>query len=206
MAPYLAASVIPCQHAPAARRKRAMSDGRLSARPVAADRTGRSRAGSTWSTGADPYETAHWALLLSRSRATRACRPSSRAADHLNGGGTIHGGALSELRRLSLFRHRAQRLAQRESGDAHRNSEFLSAGNLGRCRQPKGEVLRETRSLVFVRGLVTQAFTSAACIFRHAQEDWPHCTVISCRKARGMRSPGRRSISARALTRATRAL
>jgi acyl-coenzyme A thioesterase PaaI-like protein len=74
----------------------------------------------------------------------------------LNGGGTIHGGALMSFADFSLFAIAHNALRGAHAVTLTCNSEFLSAGGLDDIVYADGEVLRETRSLVFVRGLVTQ--------------------------------------------------
>jgi len=110
---------------------------------------------STWSGGADPYETAigPFCFRVDDGAARCAFRPRP---DHLNGGGTIHGGALMSFADFALFciAHNALRGAKAVTLTC--NSEFVRAGDLSAIVEAQGEVLRETRSLIFVRGLVTQ--------------------------------------------------
>ncbi|GAM99946.1 phenylacetic acid degradation protein paaI [alpha proteobacterium U9-1i] len=79
--------------------------------------------------------------------------------EHLNGSGAIHGGALMSFADFSLFSIAHNALANNvKAVTLTCNCEFLSAGTLdGGIVEASGEVLRDTRSLVFVRGLVTQA-------------------------------------------------
>lgn len=111
---------------------------------------------STWSGGADPYETAigPFCYRIDHGKALCAFQPRP---DHLNGGGTIHGGALMSFADFSLFAiaHNALRDGVK-AVTLTCNSEFIGAGDLSANVEAHGEVLRETRSLIFVRGLVTQ--------------------------------------------------
>ncbi|HYD86108.1 MAG TPA: PaaI family thioesterase [Vitreimonas sp.] len=109
----------------------------------------------TWSAGADPYETAigPFCFKLEDGRARSAFQPRR---EHLNGGGTIHGGALMSFADFSLFSIAHNVLRGAKAVTLTCNCEFLSAGGLDGAVESEGEVLRETRSLIFVRGIVTQ--------------------------------------------------
>lgn len=110
---------------------------------------------STWSAGADPYETAigPFCFKVEGERALSAFQPRR---EHLNGGGTIHGGALMSFADFSLFSIAHAALHDTKAVTLTCNSEFLAGGNLDGIVESTGEVLRETRSLIFVRGIVTQ--------------------------------------------------
>lgn len=116
---------------------------------------GRFAGWSTWSAGGDPYETAigPFCFRVEDGRARCAFEPRR---DHLNGGGTIHGGALMSFADFSLFCIAHKELAGEKAVTLTCNSEFLKAGTLDDIVQAEGEVLRATRTLIFVRGLVTQ--------------------------------------------------
>lgn len=110
---------------------------------------------STWSAGADPYETAigPFCFKLDGERAVSAFQPRR---DHLNGGGTIHGGALMSFADFSLFSIAHAAVKDVKAVTLTCNSEFLAGGVPDELVQSTGEVLRETRSLIFVRGIITQ--------------------------------------------------
>ncbi len=110
---------------------------------------------STWSTGRDPFETAigPFCFRLERERVRCAFEPRR---EHLNGGGAIHGGALMSFADFALFCIAHKELAGQTAVTLTCNSEFLKAGDLSGLVEAEGEVLRATRSLIFVRGLVTQ--------------------------------------------------
>lgn len=111
---------------------------------------------STWSHGADPFETAIGPFCY------RVEGESVRAAflpcrEHLNGGGTVHGGALMSFADFSLFAIAHNALAGAYAVTLTCNCEFIAAAREGEMVESSGEVLRETRSLVFVRGVAAQA-------------------------------------------------
>ena len=110
----------------------------------------------TWSRGADPFETllGPYCFKIENGRARCAFEPRR---DHLNGGGNIHGGALMSFADFSLFSIAHNALAGGVLAVTLTcNCEFLSAGKLDARVEAEGDVLRETRSLIFVRGLITQ--------------------------------------------------
>lgn len=111
---------------------------------------------STWSAGADPYETAIGPFCFRSDGAKVRCAFQPRR-DHLNGGGAIHGGLLMSFADFSLFAIASETLASTKAVTLTCNSEFIGAGDLSAIVEAEGEVLRTTRSLVFVRGLVTQS-------------------------------------------------
>ncbi|MFO1016161.1 MAG: PaaI family thioesterase [Hyphomonadaceae bacterium] len=110
----------------------------------------------TWGEGADPYETAIGPFCFKVETDGRARCAFQPRRDHLNGGGFVHGGALMSFADFSLFSIAHKELEGVRAVTLTCNSEFLSAGELGAMIEAHGEVLRETRSLIFVRGLVTQ--------------------------------------------------
>lgn len=111
---------------------------------------------TTWSNGADPFETAIGPFCFREVGGRAKCAFQPRR-EHLNGGGTVHGGALMSFADFALFAIANNALAGAKAVTVTCNSGFLSAASLDAVIEAEGEVLRATRSLVFVRGLVTQA-------------------------------------------------
>jgi acyl-coenzyme A thioesterase PaaI-like protein len=111
---------------------------------------------STWSAGGDPFETAigPFCFKAEGGRMRSAFQPRR---EHLNGGGAIHGGALMSFADFALFSIAHNALRDVRAVTLTCNCEFLSAGDLSAVVEAEGEVLRDTRSLIFVRGMVTQA-------------------------------------------------
>jgi len=110
---------------------------------------------STWSKGADPFETSIGPFCF-KTEGERAISAFQPARSHLNGGGTIHGGALMSFADFSLFAIAHNALHETKAVTLTCNCEFLAAGTLDGTVESSGDVLRQTRSLIFVRGLVTQ--------------------------------------------------
>jgi len=116
---------------------------------------GRFAGWTTWSRGSDPYETAIGPFYFRTHEGRAECAFEPRR-EHLNGGGTIHGGALMSFADFALFGIAHSALAGAHAVTLTCNSEFIGAGQLGDIVEATGEVLRETRSVIFVRGVVTQ--------------------------------------------------
>ncbi len=69
----------------------------------------------------------------------------------------MHGGALMSFADFALFAIAHSALRGAHAVTLTCNSEFLGPGGLDGAIEAEGDVLRETRSLVFVRGLLTQS-------------------------------------------------
>lgn len=110
---------------------------------------------TTWSNGADPYETfiGPFAFKDADGLVRAAFLPR---AEHLNGGGAVHGGALMSFADFALFAIAHKNLAGGHAVTLTCNCEFLGAGNLGEPIEAEGDVLRETGTFVFVRGIARQ--------------------------------------------------
>ncbi len=116
---------------------------------------GRFRGWMTWGAGEDPFETAIGPFCF-RGQGREVTCAFAPTRTHLNGGGTIHGGALMSFADFALFAIAHEALAGAKAVTVAFNCEFLSPGGLDELIEARGEVLRATRSLVFVRGLITQ--------------------------------------------------
>ncbi len=116
---------------------------------------GRFAGWSTWSAGDDPFETTIGPFCFHLDNEGLRCAFEPRR-QHLNGGGTIHGGALMSFADFALFCIAHKELAGAKAVTLTCNSEFLKAGVPHEIVEATGEVLRATRTLIFVRGLVTQ--------------------------------------------------
>ena len=111
---------------------------------------------TTWSQGGDPYETAIGPFYF-RTEAGRARCAFQPRREHLNGGGAIHGGALMSFADFALFAIAHNALAGGHAVTLTFSSEFVGAGGRDGVVEAEGEVIRDARSVIFVRGLVTQA-------------------------------------------------
>lgn len=112
---------------------------------------------TTWSQGSDPYETMVGPFYHKDDADGRAHCVFQPQAQHLNGGGTIHGGCLMSFADFSLFGIAHKTLAGAHAVTLTFSSEFIGAGGLDGLVEARGEVIRDTRSVTFIRGIVTQA-------------------------------------------------
>lgn len=111
---------------------------------------------TTWGEGADPFETVNGPFCFLEDEAGVRCAFMPRR-EHLNGGGAIHGGALMSFADFSLFAIAHSALAGAIAVTLTCNCEFLAAGKPGELAEARGELLRQTRTLIFVRGLIQQS-------------------------------------------------
>jgi acyl-coenzyme A thioesterase PaaI-like protein len=110
---------------------------------------------STWSTGADPYESSIGPFCFREDEPRIRCA-FMPAPTHLNGSGAIHGGALMGFADFSLFAIARRTLAASKAVTVTFNGAFIAGGVADVMVEASGEVLRATRTMVFVRGLITQ--------------------------------------------------
>lgn len=111
---------------------------------------------STWSDGADPYESAIGPFVFRDEPDGKVRCAFMPERSHLNGGGAIHGGALMSFADFSLFAIARRELGSSVAVTVTFNGEFISGGAPGVMVEATGEVLRATRSMLFVRGLLKQ--------------------------------------------------
>ena len=112
------------------------------------------RGWSSW-TGHEPFEELVGPFYTRRETDgsyTTGFRPSER---NLNSTGILHGGAIATFADYTLFMIAFGAVQGRPSVTATLNTEFLRAGRTATLLTGRGDVLRTTRSLVFVRGLIT---------------------------------------------------
>ena len=112
---------------------------------------------TTWSKGGDPYETLIGPFYFRGDADGSALSVFEPQAHHCNGGGSIHGGCLMSFADFSLFAIAHNTLKGAHAVTLTFSSEFVGAGKAGELVEARGEVLRDTRSVTFVRGIVTQA-------------------------------------------------
>ncbi|WP_286828176.1 MULTISPECIES: PaaI family thioesterase [Kordiimonas] len=77
----------------------------------------------------------------------------AEAERHCNAGGMLHGGLLMSFADFALFAIAKEALGGFGVTVAF-NSEFVSAGQAGELVEATGEITRDTRSLIFVRGKI----------------------------------------------------
>lgn len=113
----------------------------------------------TWGLGRDPYETYCGPFcyrIEDDGRIRAAFQPQTH---HLNGMGALHGGALMSFADFALFAIAHHCLIGQTAVTLTCNSEFIAAGGVDGWVEAEGDVIKETRSIVFVRGLLKQKGT-----------------------------------------------
>ena len=110
---------------------------------------------STWSGGADPYESSIGPFCFREEKGRVRCA-FMPTRSHLNGGGAIHGGALMSFADFSLFAIARRALIDTKAVTVTFNGEFIAGGAPDVMVEATGDVLRVTRTMVFVRGLIRQ--------------------------------------------------
>jgi uncharacterized protein (TIGR00369 family) len=75
---------------------------------------------------------------------------------HLNGSGFVHGGMIMTFADFALFATANEALKNTRAVTITCNTEFVGGASEGAIMLARAEVVRETGSLVFLRGLVSQ--------------------------------------------------
>lgn len=109
---------------------------------------------STWMPG-DPYEDHVGPFYARRDEHGVLCGFLPQA-HHRNGSGAIHGGALMSFADFALFAIAGGAEQGVHGVTVTFNAEFLAAAHPGTLLTARGEVLRQGRSLIFVRGTMEQ--------------------------------------------------
>ena len=76
-------------------------------------------------------------------------------AKHMNGQGHMHGGALMTFADFAMFGISAGALAESAAVTVSMTCDFISGANIGDLLQATGEIIRQGRTLIFQRGLIT---------------------------------------------------
>lgn len=104
--------------------------------------------------GMDPFEDLAGPFYYRTDDLGSVC--AFRVTDkHLNGGGFLHGGCFMTFADFSLFVIAHPALAGQHAVTATFNSELVGAAFAGQLIECRGEIVKNTRSLVFVRGTLT---------------------------------------------------
>lgn len=123
-----------------------MSDGQ---RPIVPDHY------QTWET-TDPYEEWVGPFYFHRQEDGGYHGVVAMTDRHCNGGGAIHGGFMMSFADFGLFMIARDALGDQFAVTVGFNSEFIAAATPHKLLECKGEVIRTTRSLIFVRGTLYQ--------------------------------------------------
>lgn len=114
-------------------------------------------AGWSWYPGGDPFEDLAGPFYF-RNEPDGTKRCAFRAERrHMNGGGFLHGGCAMTFADYCLFVIAGEAIEGTPTVTATFNGEFVGTAHEGDLVECTGEVVRAGRSMVFVRGLMTNA-------------------------------------------------
>jgi acyl-coenzyme A thioesterase 13 len=113
---------------------------------------------STWGNGSDPFETLTGPFYLRalENAAGYECAFLPEA-HHANGMGNIHGGALMTFADFALFSHAYDHMNNQACVTMQFESQFVGGAKPGSLIKSVGEIVRVTRTMIFVRALMSQA-------------------------------------------------
>lgn len=104
-------------------------------------------------TGTDPFEDHAGPFFFRQHENGRVTCAFEAEARHCNGGGFLHGGLLLSFADYSLFAI-GRSVLQDPSVTLSLNGEFTAAAGAGEFIEARGEIVRNTGSMVFLRGQV----------------------------------------------------
>jgi acyl-coenzyme A thioesterase 13 len=110
----------------------------------------------TWGNGSDPFETLtgpFYMRALPQGGYECAFMPEAR---HANGMGNIHGGALMTFADFALFAHAHDYMNEQPCVTMQFESQFVGGAKVGILIESTGEIVRATRTMLFIRGLISQ--------------------------------------------------
>ena len=111
---------------------------------------------STWGNGSDPFETLtgpFYMKALDQGGYVCAFMPE---AQHCNGMGNIHGGCLMTFADFALFAHAHDHLVGGPCVTMQFESQFVGGAKPGILIESHGDIVRVTRTMLFIRGLMSQ--------------------------------------------------
>jgi acyl-coenzyme A thioesterase 13 len=112
----------------------------------------------TWGNGSDPFETLagpfYMRALAGGGGYECAFMPETH---HANGMGNIHGGALMTFADFALFAHAHDLMSEHPCVTMQFESQFVGGAKVGELITSAGEITRATRTMLFIRGLISQS-------------------------------------------------
>ncbi|HEV7386152.1 MAG TPA: PaaI family thioesterase [Phenylobacterium sp.] len=113
-------------------------------------------AGWSWYPGGDPYEDLAGPFYF-RERDGRPVCAFRAEKKHMNGGGFMHGGCAMTFADFALFVIARQATVGSRTVTATFNAELVGTARVGDLVECTGEVVKAGRSMVFVRGIISNA-------------------------------------------------
>jgi acyl-coenzyme A thioesterase 13 len=112
---------------------------------------------STWGNESDPFETLTGPYFMKADGKGGYVCAFMPDAKNCNGMGNIHGGALMTFADFALFAHAHDHMNGQPCVTVQFESQFVGAAKPFQTIESIGEVVRVTKSMIFVRGLMSQA-------------------------------------------------
>jgi acyl-coenzyme A thioesterase PaaI-like protein len=110
----------------------------------------------TWGNGSDPFETLTGPFYMKPKEGGGYACAFMPQAHHANGMGNIHGGALMTFADFALFAHAHDLMTGHPCVTMQFESQFVGGAVPGTLIQSEGQIIRTTRTMIFLRGLLTQ--------------------------------------------------
>jgi uncharacterized protein (TIGR00369 family) len=104
--------------------------------------------------GDEPFEDHAGPFYARREEGGRMAAAFRVERKHLNGAGSVHGGALMAFADYSLFQIAYDHWRGMECVTVSLGSEFLSGAAEGALLTARGDILKTGKNLLFVRGLI----------------------------------------------------
>jgi acyl-coenzyme A thioesterase PaaI-like protein len=111
-------------------------------------------AGWSWYPGGDPFEDLAGPFYFRVDDKGPVCALRVEKK-HLNGGAFLHGGCFMTFADFSLFVIARDALVDQHAVTATFNCELVGAAYEGQVIECRGDVVKNARSMIFVRGLMT---------------------------------------------------
>ena len=105
--------------------------------------------------GQDPFEDHAGPFYFRMDEDGRPVCAFRAEKKHMNGGGFMHGGCIMTFADYSLFVIAREALSGTHSVTATFNGEFVGGVPMGALVECRGEIVKNARSMVFVRGMIT---------------------------------------------------
>jgi uncharacterized protein (TIGR00369 family) len=115
--------------------------------------------GWSWYPGGDPFEDLAGPFYF-RERDGRPVCAFRAERRHMNGGGFLHGGCAMSFADFALFVIARHAIGGVSTVTATFNAELVGTAREGNLVECTGEVVKAGRSMVFVRGIISNASSS----------------------------------------------
>lgn len=112
---------------------------------------------STWGNGSDPFETLAGPFYMRSAVGGGYECAFIPQVHHANGMGNIHGGALMTFADFALFAHAHDYMGEHPCVTMQFESQFVGGAQVGAMITSAGEIVRATRTMIFIRGLISQS-------------------------------------------------